>query len=72
MTPSEQILTETFKLREATAHSDEVARHLRGLILQHHHPLVSEVSVLAETATLLNHATQHFERVAKPKLTPPS
>lgn len=62
------ILAAAAELRRAAETSNEAALQLRDLVFAHDQLLVSEITVVAEIATLLSHAAQSFDRVAGEKL----
>ncbi len=68
--PQQQIVDATVALRVASERAETAAVSLRTLLLAHRTGLVSESAILAETATLLCHASQHFERVASKPVDP--
>lgn len=70
MSPTEQIrkaLKESLITADA---ANNAASTLANLILEYHPRLISGVSIVRETATLLQHVTQNFNRSASTELWP--
>jgi hypothetical protein len=62
---AEQRLAEAIKeTLRAADNVSSASSTLSDLVLQHHPHLVSDATILRETAILLQHVTQNFKRVA--------
>ena len=62
---AEQRLAEAIKdTLRAADNVSSASSTLSDLILQHHPHLVSDATILRETAILLQHVTQNFKRIA--------
>jgi hypothetical protein len=64
-----KLITDAITQTLAAAHRAETsAQWLRTLILTHRHSLVPGSTMLSETATLLSHAAQNFQRLVQDDL----
>ena len=71
-TPPDQLVRdELAQLKQRTELAAHSANALRDLILNHYPALTSEVTVLKETAALLEHNRQNFDRLARRTLAKP-
>jgi hypothetical protein len=71
-TPEQLILEEIATLRAKADAAASSANALTTLILNHKAAMASDVTILQETATLLQHTAQNFLHVLSLRSTPPT
>ena len=64
MTPEEQIEAAMREAKASVSASTKGANELANLILLHRAGLVSDITIVKEAATLLQHSFQNFCRIA--------
>jgi hypothetical protein len=67
--PSQVIKDAIRRTRVATEAANNAAIHLNTQILNHRTTLSSEAAIVRDTATLLQHVVQNFDRIASALLT---